>query len=158
MDTQWQGLLHKTMISFTDLLRTDLPPSAEQDHAEKQFPLLTGGSNLHLWRPGDAICSKGRRILIGVATYSLYDMRLLDRVDETLRGLGDQALRVDVFSTLDCKTQEDFNQYVPGIGNVWQTPVVGIWENGRLEETASGAAARRLVAQAGGFDAADIVR
>jgi hypothetical protein len=119
------------MISFTDLLRTDLWPALEQGQAERQFPLLTARSHLHLWRPGDTICSTGRRILIGVATYSIHDLRLLDVVEQLLSQSNDnRLLRVDVFSAHQCQTQDDFDKYVPGIGPVFQTPVVGIWEDG----------------------------
>ncbi len=146
------------MSSFTDLLRTDLSPSGEQAQAERQFLLLIAGSKLHLWRPGEAIDSQGRRLLIGVATYSLSDMRLLDVVDEALRRGREPTLRVDVFSIQECKTQDDFDYYIPGIGKVFQTPVVGIWHHGLVMEKAFGAAARSLVAQACGFDAADVVQ
>jgi hypothetical protein len=39
---------------------------------------------------------------------------------------------------MSCKSQADFESCLPGIGKVFQTPVVGIWSNGRLTEKASG--------------------
>jgi hypothetical protein len=121
--------------------------------------------------------------VIGVATYSGPDMRLLDLVQqavtrETARtmagarapteeapfgvlGLGQrlpEPLRVEVFSVLACQSHEDFDLYVPGIGQVFQTPVVGLWVNGTLSEKCWGAPARDLVARVCGFDPSDVFR
>jgi hypothetical protein len=78
--------------------------------------------------------------LIGVAPYSAYDLKLLEVLNEL--PLDPASDRIDVFDVLACQKQEDFEKYVPGIGKVFQTPVVGIWGNGKLEETNSGHSAR----------------
>ncbi|HJT76734.1 MAG TPA: hypothetical protein VJ739_05985 [Gemmataceae bacterium] len=112
---------------------------------EREFPAAVAGSSLRLWRPGDPLSDHGTRILIGIATWSGYDMRLLDVVEEGMaRG---SAPAVAVFNTSDCRTQDDFNKYVPGLGAVYQTPVVGIWQDGRLEWSGQGAEARERVAR-----------
>jgi len=36
----------------------------------------------------------------------------------------------------------DFDTYIPGIGNVFQTPILGYWQDGRLVHREKGAAAR----------------
>ena len=46
--------------------------------ARTAFPECVESSEIHLWRPGQRIAAIGRRILIGVATYSVYDLKLLD--------------------------------------------------------------------------------
>jgi hypothetical protein len=61
-------------------------------------------------------------------------------------GRGSDAFGpVEVFDVQDCTGQSDFEQYVPGIAPVFQTPVVGIWENGKLIAKGSGRAGRDLV-------------
>ncbi len=68
----------------------------------------------------------------------------------------DQAtpLRVEIFSTLDCLSQSEFEKCIPGIEPVIQTPVVGFYDDGVLRETATGFAGRALVGRVCGFDPA----
>lgn len=130
------------MHRFTQLLAPsgiDVP-SNQQEYARKQFPELVSRSNFQLWKLGDEIPNNGQRLVLGVATYSNSDMRLLDALDETV-GVGTEE-RVDVFNVLDCKSQSDFDMYVPGIAKVFQSPVLGVWEDGTLKRTLSGNEAR----------------
>jgi hypothetical protein len=160
------------MTPFTNLFGShlELSPGEQQRLVEQEFPALVARGPLHWWTPGESVADT-RRLLIGAATYSRYDMRLLDLVYEakchsvapasaqhvTSKGLGlvelaAEQLRVDVFSVLACGSHEDFSKYVPGIGQVFQTPVVGFWEKGILREKATGAAGRGLVARICGID------
>jgi hypothetical protein len=101
---------------------------------------------LRHWKPGQPIGDRPKRLLIGVATYSYHDLRLLNLVDEALTRSENSALQVDVFDTGDCQSHEDFEKYIPGIGKVYQTPVAGLWENWVLRAKAWGKPARDLVA------------
>jgi hypothetical protein len=85
--------------------------------------------------------------LIGVATYSEPDLRLLDLLGEVLERGDENAPDIEVFNTLDCHSPDDFDKYIPGIGKVFQTPVVGAWQNGVLKAKASGQSARDLLGQ-----------
>jgi hypothetical protein len=110
------------------------------------------------------IRSEGVRLLLGAAPYSLYDLALLDIIDEKLSegqlatGQPASAVWVDVFSTLACLSHADFGRYVPGLGNVFQTPVVGIWEEGVLRDRAWGARGRDLAAGLFGVKGANAVQ
>lgn len=132
------------MSRFSDLFwsQRELWPAKQQEYMEQQLPLLVAGSNLHWRAPGDPLSEGGNRILVGVGTFSEYDMRLLDLLDAALGRLHGEEPRVDVFSVLTCRTPADFERLVPGIGQVFQTPVIGIWENGELKAKGSGARAR----------------
>jgi len=164
------------MKTFVELFLSyrELSPGEQQRRIEREFPALVAQGTLHWWSPGDPVCSSGRRLLIGVATYSSLDMRLLDLVSESVRcrrldGLMKQqlslpaglsafvqvpkeSLHIDVFSVLDCQSHEDFKPYIPSLGKVYQTPVAGLWDNGVLQSWATGAAGRTLVAQVCGLD------
>jgi hypothetical protein len=72
-----------------------------------------------------------------VAFYSLYDLELLDAVTARLPEQASEE-RLEVFDVLTCRSQADFEACLPGIGNVFQTPVVGNWKHGVLENKASG--------------------
>jgi hypothetical protein len=127
------------------------PPSARQSEVDALFPTVVSSSPLRLWAPGDPIPPEGKRLLIGVATWSAHDMALLDAVAEAVRvGSG---LVVDVFNVADCASPAAFERYVPGIGNVFHAPVAGLWSGGRLVEKASGKAGRELIERVCGLEA-----
>ena len=136
------------MSKFHDLLQTctDTPVGEQQESARKSFPVVVSKSRFRLWSPGQPISAHGNRLLVGVATYSEPDLALLDLVQEAV-DWDKKAPRIDVFNTLDCKSQQDFEKYIPGIGDVFQTPAVGLWQNGVLMETAWGKPARDLIAR-----------
>jgi len=71
-------------------------------------------------------------------------MHLLDDLIERSMNRTDLGDEIEVFDLANSSTP-DLNKYVPGLGNVHHTPVVGIWENGVLVERASGARARDLI-------------
>ena len=137
------------MIKFHDLLqpRDGLSVGELQESAKRSFPLLVDKSTFKSWSPGKPTSSQGKRLLIGVATYSEADLKLLDLLEEVLQGRAENTLSIDLFNTLDCKSHDDFDNYIPGIGKVFQTPVAGLWENGVLKEKAWGKSARDLIAQ-----------
>jgi hypothetical protein len=136
------------MKRFSSLLepRSEMSVAQQQRDAAEQLAGLLRGSRLHLWQPGDPVPSRGRRILLGVASYSLPDLALLDTLNEA-HVQGSIWPRLDVFNVLQCQSIQDFERYVPGIGKVFQTPVVGYWEEGLLKERAWGKAGRDLLAK-----------
>jgi hypothetical protein len=135
-------------------------PSADQAEVVRRFPAAVAASSMHWWSPGDPVAGRGARFLVGVAPYSWYDLRLLDRIDEAFSVWRSQEAppRVDVFNTAECLTQEDFNRWVPGIAPVFQSPILGIWLDGRFLEAHQGFAARDLVARRFGSSSAEITQ
>jgi hypothetical protein len=142
--------------SFAELLfpRAGNTVAENQLAARSAFAELVESTDLRLWRPGQPIEANGRRLLIGVATYSVHDLKLLDLVQSHLTSQSQNgnvrfaagiALSVDVFDILDCRTPDDFEKYVPGVGPVSQTPVVGLWADGELTENAFGYDGRMLI-------------
>ena len=132
------------MEKFVDLLlkTSDIPDQAQQLAAEL-FPRVVAMSKMRLWRIGDPISNIGSRILIGVAAgYSIPDLQLLDEINKRLSGASNISDLVDVFDVSGCKEMKDFENYISGIGNVYQTPIIGYWENGVLKESLSGFHAR----------------
>jgi hypothetical protein len=135
------------MNRFQKLFRShaELSPGEQQRLVEQAFPNVVRGSPLRLWSQGAPREAK-KRLVIGVATYAEADMRLLDLVADALarenrrnlkapRGRQPRrgvvgfvitpaaSLDVQVFSVLDCRSHDDFEKYIPGIGKVFQTPV-----------------------------------
>lgn len=105
------------------------------------------GSPVSLWRVGDPIPSAGQRTLLGIAPYSLPDLQLLDALRETLERKPDRQGTVQIFDVLNCATMGDLDAYIPGIGRVYQTPVVGIWEKGVVVQKGCGAKARLFIVE-----------
>ena len=132
------------MTIFSDLLNSssDLAPGQQQQRAAEQFPLLVQSSHMELWQPGRDLPANGAEVVwIAVGSYSVHDLELLDAIEAklTLKGRNETIYLFDVSAFPAFK---DFEKYLPGIGRVYQTPVVGSWNNGVLKERLSGAVAR----------------
>src|SRR6185369_11474940 len=96
--------------------------------ASELLPAAVASTRMSMWSPGESFPTNGARTLIGIAVYSLYDLDLLDALESGSFGPD----TVQVFNVNDCATMSDFEQYIPSIGNVFQTPVVGYWQDGHL--------------------------
>ncbi len=128
---------------FTELRRTGLTIGEENDQAEQLFPILIEQSHLHLWRPGNPIAA-GRRLLVGVANWSLYDLSLLEVLDLVVKEGRSGVDRIDVFD-LDQMERGDFEDYIPELGKVVVTPVAALWKDGILDDKGCGWRAIRLI-------------
>jgi hypothetical protein len=135
----------------------DGPLDLSQKNRDERFPSVVSTSPFRLWSPGNLIPARGKRLLIGVATWSAYDMKLLDAVSEALRSVP-AGVTVEVFNVADCSSQGEFDRYVPGSGKVFHTPVVGLWSDGKLVDKATGKAGRELVARVSGLDPLEVDR
>jgi hypothetical protein len=124
-----------------------LQPKDQSSYVSSRLPQVLAESGITVWSRGDAIPSLGRRTLLGIAPYSLPDLQLLDALKEVVAQNPVSGQWVQVFDVLSCADMDDFDQYIPGIGHVYQTPVIGIWENGALIQKATGVKARRLIAK-----------
>jgi hypothetical protein len=136
------------MNTFSSLLNGYDSPEEQQSSSKRMLPVRLGQSKLHAWLPGMAIFDQGERVLIGVATWSIYDLQLLDDVQIAMTARHSLAW-VDVFDVDECQSNEVFDRYVPGISSIFQTPVVGIWINGVMISSASGVAGRELLRRSG---------
>jgi len=135
----------KAMTNFTAILSAQRSrhPSTEGKNDSARLVEALSQSRLHYWTLGDDVASTSRRTLIGVAPYSTYDLKLLEALNEL--SLDPISERIDIFDVLACHSQEDFEKYISAIGKVYQTPVVGIWQNGKLVQRDSGHNARQLL-------------
>ncbi len=148
------------MKTFFDLFESHSSRPEFRDDptwADRRFPELVSASPFRLWRPGDPIAECDVRYLIGVATWSGYDMRLLDVIAEALSRNSVNPPAIDVFNTADCRRREDFAAYIPGLSEVMQTPVVGFWRNQLFCTVVQGHAARDFIAGVFGSNSAEIV-
>jgi hypothetical protein len=162
MDSQWHRSVYQAMTTFFDLfVRHSSDPSVRDDPkwADQRFPALVASSPFQLWRPGDPMVFKDNlRLLIGVATWSGYDMRLLDVIAEALGRNPADPPTIDVFNTVDCRSAEDFTRYIPGLHDISQMPVVGFfWRVEQLSTAYHGHAARESIAKIFGSTSAEIV-
>ena len=148
------------MTTFFDLfVAHSSDPDVRDDPmwADRRFPELVAASPFRLWRPGEPVAAKGFRVLIGVATWSGYDMRLLDAIVEAYSRYPLDLPTIDVFNIADCRNAEEFARYFPGQNEVVQTPVVGFWRDAQFYSFGQGHAARELVAGLFGFTSTEIV-
>jgi hypothetical protein len=148
----------KTMTPFYDLFLShrDLMPGEQQRAVEQEFPAVVARTPLRWWSPDSGVPARGTRLVIGVATWSGYDMRLLDVIVEALSRRQAGHPVVEVFNTADCREPSDFDRHIPNLGTVLQTPVVGVWHDGQLEWSGQGYEARDRAARLFGSGAAEI--
>lgn len=133
-------------------------PKEDQQFVSQELPTAVEKSNLHWWQPCAGEVPRGTRLLIGVAPFSAYDLKFLDLVNRAVERAPRDAIRVDVFNTQEYKSTEDFDAIIPGIGQVFQTPVVGLWGDGTLKERGWGKAGRELVGKVLGIPGNEIVQ
>jgi hypothetical protein len=134
------------MNRFARLLQPadDSSIAAEQAAATRAFSEAVRASGF-VAASLDTALSRDRCLRIGVAPYSLADLRLLDILEAAMRRLDDPPVPIEVFSVVDCHEPADFERLIPGMGTVWQTPVAGWWDEGVLRDKAQGKAARDLI-------------
>lgn len=135
------------MKKLSDLFEEskELRPADSYDYVRRGLAEALMGSGVLIRSSPIAAPQQANRILIGFAPYSLHDLKLLDAVLEKVLNSKDRKEHIEVFDVLTCQNQEAFNQFIPGIGKVIETPVVGIWENTVLVDKASGTKARNLL-------------
>ena len=109
-------------------------------------------SALAWWPDRAGINGTGSRLVVGVAVWSNYDLRLLDLMNEAVANGAHGRVQVVVFNIDELASAAELQRIFPGIGEVLQTPAVGYWEAGELKETAIGFHARQLVGRLLGFD------
>lgn len=135
------------MMRFLELTQPvpGTPVGVQQEAADTEFPALARSAGFQFWQPGDHVPPTGIWLLIGVATYSTEDMKFLDGVAEDLKRSQLPSSHVAVFNAGNISTMAEYNAFVPGIGDVYQTPVVGLWNDGELSSKAWGHRGRELV-------------
>ncbi len=100
-----------------------------------------------MFTPQQSTPTHKNRMLIGIAPYSSGDFELLDSLAQAVRKVPLVNLRIEVFDVSACRTMSDFELYVPGLGNVYQTPVVGIWTNNVPIKRSWGYRAKHIISE-----------
>jgi hypothetical protein len=130
-------------LTLPDFVRQNRGSPERQRELDIGFWQIIEGAGLRRWRPGDPIRPYGQRLLVGLASYSIYDAELAQELIDHMS--SDSPLTVEVFNVEDVSSMGEFQQYVSGIGSVYQTPVVGLWEENKVIRIAQGFEARSLV-------------
>lgn len=139
------------MKNFIDLLSENSGLSV-QKHPEwvsSQIEKMLSATGLNTWHLGDPVLTAGQRVLIGIAAWSAYDLRLLDALSQVRPDKVGAQERIDILD-IDAASRASggwdyFEHMIPGIGQVFHTPLVGIWENSTLTQKGSGAVGRDLI-------------
>jgi hypothetical protein len=128
------------MKTFSSLLeyREGKTPRDAQAKARSGFPKKVSQSKLRLRNPGDPLPATGRHFIVGVASYSADELGLLDQLQDFLEKAKIHGIDVEVFDVLSCGQMGDFEKFIPGIGGVYRTPIVGVVSDGKLIDHASG--------------------
>ena len=128
------------MNRFSSLLKYSAAkdPAAAQKKARSGFRRAVLQSEFTLRMPSAPLGKTGRHFIIGVAIYAADELRLLDELESSLPANGRGSPTIEVFDVLQCQQMQDFEEFVPGIGNVSRTPVIGVLIDGTLVDKATG--------------------
>jgi hypothetical protein len=145
----------------------------DEDTNDPLFPLMAGETAMtfaeivtgwnplaHVWRPDDTLVTSGRRVLVGVAVWSGYDMTLCKALYHAAVSGRMGADRIEFFDVdevfADATPRFDvLERYLPGLTalpDYWPVPMVGIWSEGVLQQTALGPSGRQLLMDLYGLD------
>ena len=136
------------MNRFVDLLNqaSALPISEQTAFLRQKAAQMLQANGFKFLTLEETTPEPSSQMRIGIAPYSHADLELLDELaEEAVHGRLLPRINIDIFDVLSCQRMSDFDRYIPGITPVYQTPVVGIWENEVLAKSASGARARQLI-------------
>jgi hypothetical protein len=151
------------MKQFIELLNEQQKLTSNEQHewVSAQIEKLLSEGHLNAWHLGEPTQAEGQRILIGIVRWSAYDLRLLDSLNHAFSSKFRENERIDILD-IDAAGRSSgnwdfFEQVIPGIGKIYQTPIVGIWENGMLLQRGAGAAGRDLVINRYGLNRDEIL-
>lgn len=99
---------------------------------------------------GDGTPNLFSAVVVGLApSYSVDDLGFAEcLIEAATAGL---CSSLHLFDVLDVRDMQDIEEFLPGFGRAYQTPMVGIWANGLLVSKGQGNDARRLVEAALGI-------
>ena len=117
---------------FYDLLHQFRGEAQRNGPAGEALRQMLASSRLRSWSEEEAPPEEGLRLLLLVATYSRYDLELLDTLNKRMES-PQEVVRLDVASINDFY-QEEFERVLPGIDRVRAEPVLGVWRDGVLTE------------------------
>jgi hypothetical protein len=149
---QWISCISETVIMFHELLANAgrLEPGPLQTAARQQFPSIVKKSHLERRVVGDPVPCDGKYIIIGIASYSPHDLRLLDEIDAAY-ALWKDVAKVSVFDLMECRDMNDVGRFLLNAVDVRQTPVVELWDDGQLVTFQTGLPMTHKVLRNAGF-------
>jgi hypothetical protein len=147
MDQQWCG--YESMTTFAQLFREGqkADPRDPSRLARLKAPEILEGATLQ-YKADLVPIVIDNGVVLGIGFYDFPELELLDRlIENRSHFVNFEQEPVFVFDVLSCKTMDDFIAMLPEFGPVYQTPIVGIWKNGKLIEKAVGGKGHALLAR-----------
>jgi hypothetical protein len=141
MGSRRNSSVHETLKSFGSLLDSSdgaWPPDV-QDRAAAELPRrIRDSAWLDPWTSDAQPGEMGQYVVLGVAAYSRPELELLDALESRLAMRPSCGVAVLVFPLSECQSETDVQKRIPMIGRVLSTPVIGIWNDGKVVKTAQG--------------------
>lgn len=113
-------------------------PAAAQTKASSNFPRAVSQSRFGLRKPAAPIPKSGKLIIVGIACYIAEELQLLDELESSTHDNGQPPHRIEVFDVLKCQHMQDFDAFIPGMHEVFRSPVLGVIIDGNLVDKATG--------------------
>jgi hypothetical protein len=116
-------------------------PGNAQREARRRFPAVAREHGQVVGGAGRPRPRPGTHVVIGVAAgYAVLDLELLDDLSAALRARSDE--RIELLDSSGSEHGADLESLVPGSISTGQTPIVAVWDAGRLVRAEAGKAAR----------------
>lgn len=127
-----------------------LPIVRQSRYIRDRLPEAVSDQRLKFCRAGDPVPPASDWVRIGVATWSRYDLELLDAIAESRQRSRSDDAQLEIFDVDELfhnptDPTAHFETYVPGIGKVLSPPLLGVWQAGELVTKASGFQAREIL-------------
>jgi hypothetical protein len=117
-----------------------------QLNAKKIFPQMIEKSYFEFWNIHFGLPNKKNFILLGIATYSIDDLCFLDDIEKQIYKINIKKMyHIYLYDTSIILDVKYFETIYPGIGKIYQTPIIGFWIKGNLEKKVWGYKAKKLL-------------
>ncbi|MCU0704795.1 MAG: hypothetical protein MUF18_12525 [Fimbriiglobus sp.] len=135
--------MDQTVATFAALLTTDAPltPADVQRRASNLLPILVARSGMHWLALPEPPNGTGEKLVVGIASWSAHDLSLLDELNAFAE--SHPGIRIGVFDV--DRVGGEFERFIPGIGPVFHSPIVGRWSGGVVVEKGTGHDGRQIL-------------
>jgi hypothetical protein len=140
---RFASLLSTSLIAHDATQEDWKRPGREQRQAEAAFPSLLQTHGFRVAEPGAAPPANVHHFVLGIATWSVRELILMDALSLALKSTPERLERLSVFS-IGRLTLAQLQRFIPGIEPV-TTPVLGLWLSGALSALEGFNARHRII-------------
>ena len=113
---------------FTELLNNNIN--------NPEFSFVVSKSKFTARNKDGLIPSIGQYVIIGIASYNLNELKLLDEINNNYLQ-WEKTCKIEVFDFASLTDMKDVNYFIPPLIKVTTSPVISVWNEGKSILTGS---------------------